>query len=142
MESNYEILIRKLDFFIRKYYKNLLIKGLLLSSGMLVSFFIALNILEYFAWFNPLARTLLFILFISVIAGITGYFIINPALKLYKIGSIITHKHAAEIIGKHFDGQLPMVVLSVEFQVRESQVQRMAVSHQANKNKNPGHYIF
>jgi len=102
MESNYEILIRKLDFFIRKYYKNLLIKGLLLSSGMLVSFFIALNILEYFAWFNPLARTLLFILFISVIAGITGYFIINPALKLYKIGSIITHKHAAEIIGKHF----------------------------------------
>jgi len=102
MESNYDILIRKLDFFIRKYYKNLLIKGLLLSLGMVVTFFIAVNILEYFAWFNPIVRTCLFLLFILIISGITGYFIINPLLKLYRIGSIITHQHAAEIIGKHF----------------------------------------
>lgn len=103
MPSNYDILIQKLDSFIRKYYKNLLIKGFLLSIGMTITFFVGMNLMEYFVWFGMVIRGILFSLFLLIIAGITGYFIVNPLMKIYRIGKIISHDQAASIIGKHFE---------------------------------------
>ena len=48
MESNYTLLIRKIDEFIRKYYKNQLIRGLLYSLAALGTYFVLIVLLEYF----------------------------------------------------------------------------------------------
>ena len=96
------IIIQKLDEFIRKYYKNQLVKGLLYTIGLVLLFYIGLSTLEYFAEFGTIIRTVLFYSFI----GITGYvatkYIIIPALKLNSFGKVISHKQAAAIIGGHF----------------------------------------
>ncbi len=102
MKDNYEILITKLDLFIRKYYKNQLIRGALYSLAFLVLFFLVTNTLEYFGHFTPLTRTLLFYAYLLGNLAILGRLVVLPLVKLNKIGKIISHEQAAVIIGTHF----------------------------------------
>jgi hypothetical protein len=96
------ILILKLDEFIRKYYKNQLIRGLLYTSGLLVAAFLFLVVAEYFAEFGTITRTVLFYLFVAISGFVLTRFIIIPALKLNKLGAVISYEEAANIVGKHF----------------------------------------
>ncbi|MGE5424262.1 MAG: DUF4175 family protein, partial [Syntrophothermus sp.] len=102
MTGNYEIIIKKLDDFIRKYYRNLLLRGLILFSACLFISVLVVSGMEYFGHFNPFVRTILFYLFIAGNLAVLGFFVMVPFLKLRKIGSVISHEQAAAIIGKHF----------------------------------------
>ncbi len=101
-DSNYHTLIQKLDEFIRKFYKNQLIRGAIYSFTTLLVFYLLVTTFEYFGHFNTIARTLLFYLFVLTNIFIIGKLIIIPLLKLNRLGKIISHKQAAEIIGEHF----------------------------------------
>ena len=46
--DNYQALIQKLDQFIRKYYINKLIRGLLYSTGLVLLLFLGMSMLEYY----------------------------------------------------------------------------------------------
>src|ERR1700740_1350714 len=96
------ILIQKLDEFIRKYYKNQLVRGLLYSIGLVLLFYIGLSTLEYFAEFGTTIRTILFYSFVFVSGYVITKYIIVPVLTLNSFGTIISHKQAATIIGGHF----------------------------------------
>lgn len=100
--TNYQILIGKLDEFIRKYYKNQLIRGALYGTGLLLGFFLLVAVLEYFGHFDTTVRTVLFYSFLLGTAAILGRFICIPLFRLYRIGKIISHEQAAAIIGRHF----------------------------------------
>jgi hypothetical protein len=100
--DNFNVLLTKLDEFIRKYYKNQMLKGAILVLGIMVLSYLLVNMLEFFGHFNTLVRTILFYLFILSNLFVIGYFIIVPLLKLNKIGKRISEKQAAEIIGTHF----------------------------------------
>src|SRR3989344_4815817 len=102
MSSNYQNLIEKLDEFIRKYYKNLLLRGLIYSTALVLLFFVSATTLEYFAHFNSAVRTILFYSFVLATLFILVKYIAIPVSKLYKIGKIISHEEASAIIGKHF----------------------------------------
>jgi hypothetical protein len=102
MAQTDNIIIQKLDEFIRKYYKNQLLKGLLYTVGLVLLFYIGLSTLEYYAEFNTTIRTILFYSFIATTAYVVAKYIIIPLLKLNSFGTIITHKQAATIIGSHF----------------------------------------
>lgn len=102
MTENYNILIRKLDSFIRKYYKNQIIRGGIYTIATLLIFFLVLTLTEYFAWFSSLARAVFFYFYLIISALIVFGFVLKPVFKLFKIGKIISHQQAAEIIGKHF----------------------------------------
>lgn len=101
--NNYNILIRKLDEFIRKYYKNQIIRGVIYFFSIALIFYLIVIILEYFAYFNSTARTILFYAFIIINGFILLKFVIIPVLKLFKLGKIISYEESARIIGKHFD---------------------------------------
>jgi hypothetical protein len=45
-QDNYQLLIEKLDGFIRKYYINQLIRGVLYSLGLILAFVIIISVLE------------------------------------------------------------------------------------------------
>ncbi|HXB40244.1 MAG TPA: DUF4175 family protein [Bacteroidia bacterium] len=96
------IIHQKLDEFIRKYYKNQLIRGLIYSVGLVLLFFISLSTLEYFAEFSTTIRTFIFYSFILTSGYVITKFIVIPILKLNSFGSVISHTQAAEIIGNHF----------------------------------------
>jgi len=102
MVSNYILLIRKIDEFIRKYYKNQLIRGLMYSLAALGMYFLVIIFLEYFSWFNTGIRTWLFYTFLVIATFIIVRFIVIPLGRIYRLGKIINHEQAAEIIGMHF----------------------------------------
>jgi len=102
MTDNYQILINKLDAFIRKYYKNLIVRGVIYSVAALLLFFVTVALLEYFAHFGTIVRTTIFYFYLAISIFIISRLIIYPLSKLYKIGNVISHKQAAEIIGRHF----------------------------------------
>jgi hypothetical protein len=52
MHTEYDHLTSKLDAFIRKFYKDQLIRGLLYSVGLMVAFYLAATLLEYVGRFG------------------------------------------------------------------------------------------
>lgn len=102
MDAQNNILIQKLDEFIRRYYKNQLLKGVIYSSGILLSAFLSVVLLEYFGEFNTLIRAFLFFGFLLAAIIVLIKFIVVPLLKLNKIGKVISYSQAAAIIGNHF----------------------------------------
>jgi hypothetical protein len=103
VSNNYQILISKLDAFIRKYYKNRLLKGGIYSAALLLGSFIVFTTLEYFGQFSITGRTILFYTFLAITAYLLTNFVFIPISKLYKFGKVINHNQAAQIIGDHFD---------------------------------------
>ena len=103
MNSNSEILVAKLDQFIRKYYKNLLLKGLLYTVAIVLFTFLTIVFLEYFGEFSSFTRTLLFFSFLFSVLAVLSVYIAIPLMHLYKIGKVISHEQAARIIGDHFN---------------------------------------
>lgn len=101
-DNNYTILIRKLDEFIRKYYKNRLIRGLLYFTALISLFFLLITLTEFFGRFNPVTRTVFFYSFLSLAVFMLVSFIIIPLSKWMRLGKIISHEEAASIIGRHF----------------------------------------
>lgn len=101
-ETSYDVLIGKLDEFIRKYYKNQLIRGLLYATGIMLGGFLLITTLEYFAHFDSIVRTILFWSFIGATATVLTRLVFIPLFKLNRIGTIISHDVAAGIIGRHF----------------------------------------
>ena len=100
--DQYIDLLNKLDTFIRKYYKNKMYKGLILAISILLASFILVTILEYFGHFSILIRTFIFYSYILINLFLLVIYVLIPVLKLYRIGSVLSHKQASEIIGKHF----------------------------------------
>jgi hypothetical protein len=102
MGINYDLLIRKIDEFIRKYYTNQLIRGLLYSAAVLGSYMVLVILLEYFSWFSTSVRGGLFYTFLGVAGFILIRFILIPLSRIRKLGKVISHEQAADIIGRHF----------------------------------------
>ncbi|MGZ3819783.1 MAG: DUF4175 family protein, partial [Mucilaginibacter sp.] len=100
--ENYELLIEKINTFIRKYYFNNLLRGLIFLGAGLFSAYIVITVSEYFLNFNTGFRTFLFYFFILLNLGLIGWLIIPSLLAYLKLGKTITHDQAAKIIGKHF----------------------------------------
>ncbi|MBS1521349.1 MAG: hypothetical protein JST50_10155 [Bacteroidetes bacterium] len=100
--ENYELLISKIDTFIRKYYFNNLLRGLIFLGAGIFSAYIIITVSEYYGNFNSGFRTFLFYFFILLNLGLIAWLILPSFLALIKLGKTITHNQAAEIIGKHF----------------------------------------
>ncbi len=100
------ILIKKLDEFIRKYYLNQIIKGIILAASIVGAYFLFIAILEYFGHFTVTARTIIFFISLAFTAWIVSYYIILPLFKLLKVGKRIDYKQASSILGKYFPDEV------------------------------------
>lgn len=103
MKEQQHILLKKLDEFVRKYYKNKLVKGLIYTFTIVFLFFISLVVLEYFGNFGSKARTGLFFAFLGVALVTFVNYITIPLVRLFKLGKFIDYETAAQIIGTHFE---------------------------------------
>ena len=99
-DGNY--ILQALDAFIRKYYKSLLVRGVLCAAGIVGVVFLAAVLLEHVGWLSPLGRGLLFWGGLSAVAAVTGWLVVRPLLKMAGLGKRIGHADAAKIIGRHF----------------------------------------
>ncbi len=102
MHSDYEHLISKLDAFIRKYYKDRLVRGVLYSVGLVIGVFLVAALLESFGRFGTGVRTALFWAATLTMLFVLGRFIAWPLVKMLRLGKVISHEEAAGIVGTHF----------------------------------------
>jgi hypothetical protein len=103
MQNDYEILLQKLNSFIKEYYKNLIFRGIIYALIALFSVLIVFAIIEHFGFLNTLARTMLFWTYCSITILIIIKLIIIPAIKMLQLTNSLTHEQAAKIIGQHFE---------------------------------------
>ncbi|HNQ68552.1 MAG TPA: hypothetical protein PKN32_09240 [Bacteroidales bacterium] len=102
MKEPYNILLDKLDAFIKKYYINKILRGIILSISIYLAWYLIIVLAEYWGRFSSPFRTILF--FITAICFVSVFvsMILIPVLNLFKIGRIINYKQASQIIGNHF----------------------------------------
>jgi len=100
--SNYDRLISRLDAFIRKYYANQVIRGSLIFLICLLFYILAVSVGEYFLYMPVWLRITIVSFFIA--AGIASLivWVIIPLTKMTRLGKIISHEQAANIVGRHF----------------------------------------
>src|ERR1700712_4238619 len=101
--KNYDLLTSKINTFIRKYYLNNLLRGLIFLGAGLFSAYVVITLSEYFGNFNSFFRGVLFYGFILLNLGLIGWLVIPSLMAYLKLGKTLTHDEAAEIIGKHFN---------------------------------------
>ncbi len=101
MESK-SVIYSKLETFIRKFYTNEIIKGVLLFIGLGLLYFIFTLLVEHFLWLSTTGRTILFWLFVAVEVFLLAKFIVIPIFKLFKLQKGIDYTDASKIIGNHF----------------------------------------
>ncbi len=98
MENNFQLFKNKINNFIDKYYKNLLVKGFILFFILVSAIILTVSSLEYLAWFNNTGRLLLFVISIISTLFIFYYYITTPLLRLLGVFKRITDKKTAQII--------------------------------------------
>lgn len=102
MKDSFQILLNKLDAFIKKYYVNKILKGLILTLSVYIAWYLIIVVAEYFGRFSSQFRTVLFLITAIVFLIIFSRMILLPVLNLFRIGKTINYKKASRIIGDHF----------------------------------------
>lgn len=92
----------RLRIFIRQFYINRVLKGLILSGISSVLLLMLFAAIEYWGWFNSATRALMFYFYLGFNLSIAGFYIIYPLLKLVGVSRGISQEYAAMIIGRHF----------------------------------------
>jgi hypothetical protein len=100
--NNYQLLLQKLDEFIRKFYINQLIRGSIYATALILAAFLAIDVLEYFSYFSSLVRSVLFFGFLASALFVLVRWVVIPLVHYFKLGKVISHEQAAIIIGSHF----------------------------------------
>lgn len=95
-------ILENIERFVRKYYLNQFIRGLLMTAGITGIIFIALVITEYFGYLDTGWRTVLFFAYLLIAAVLLLIFTIIPLFRYKKIGRTINEEDAARFIGRHF----------------------------------------
>jgi hypothetical protein len=102
MNEGYLHLIKKIDDFIRKYYLNKVVRGTIWLSGLFLLNYLFAIISEYYGYFRPNTKTILFYTFLATQVGLAWFLVLRHLINYLKLGKVISHGKASEIIGFHF----------------------------------------
>ena len=100
--EDFNFIKQKLAAFIRKFYKNELLKGAILFFSFWLLYLIFILFIEYFFWLSPINRSILFWIIIAVSLGLLFKFILIPLSRLLKLSKGVDQVEASKIIGSHF----------------------------------------
>ena len=95
-------LIGKIEGFTRKYYLNRLIQGVLVGAVLWIVFYLLINGLEYFSWFPPKGRFVLFLFLLAGSAFVCVYHFLIPLVNLIRFRKKMSVEQASVLIGKFF----------------------------------------
>jgi hypothetical protein len=96
------VLQDKIEEFIKKFYLNRLLQGLLVGFGGLLIFFLSASIIEYFGNFGTTVRGTMVVLFVGFGLYVLVKYFVHPFLQLNRLTKTISYSEASQMIGKHF----------------------------------------
>ncbi len=102
MQNSENIVFRNIQKYKRKYYLNLLLRGLIWSAAVLLSVFLIVTFAEYFAYFNKTVRAVLFFSFVFIAAVVLFIWVASPLFKLMNLERSFPDELAATRIGSSF----------------------------------------
>ena len=100
--ATYDELLINLRQYKKKYYLNRLIRGSLITIGLVSSIFLAVALTEYFGRFNSIVRLSFLLILISSISYTFAYWICIPIIKLFQLDKSLTNEEASKQIGSFF----------------------------------------
>lgn len=133
--ESYQLLIEKLDQFIRKYYINQMLRGGLYFTGLVLGLFLLYTLLEYNYYFGTAVRKFLFYSFLLTTATALFFWVLQPLLSYLKLGRQISHQQAASIIGAHFEGVKDKLINILQLKASESTYTSNALIHASIEQK-------
>lgn len=101
-KSEIHIIIQKLDDFIKKYYRNQFLKGIVFYIVIFTVYFVSISSIEYFTFLPIITRTIVF--YFSLIASLITFYvyIALPLLHMLRKGKVLSYFEATKIIEKYF----------------------------------------
>lgn len=115
---------KELNFFIKKYYKNKLLKGFLYFLVIFLSTFYIISFAEFFGRFNSVIRLLFFIGFILLNSYVFFVYCLQPLWCLMNQKKRLNHTTAAKMIGNLFPD------------IADQLTNLLQLEHQRNKESN------
>lgn len=100
--SHYDLLLKKLDAFIRKYYANQLLRGGLIFAACLLIYLLLITVGEYYFYFSIQVKWTLLVFLFSVGLLSLIFWMIIPLFKMQQLGKVISKEQAALIVGSFF----------------------------------------
>lgn len=97
-----DMVLQQLQAFKKKFYLNLLVKGLLISGGLLLTCFLVYNLLEYFFYFPYYIRAFLFFSFIGLTLYVLLRWIITPLSAFANLRKLLSDEQAAQHVGHYY----------------------------------------
>ena len=132
-------ILDSLDRFIRKYYKNLVIKGLIYSAALLLTLFVVAVLVEHFGYFGTVVRAVIFWTFIVAVVATVAFLVVSPLLKMWNLGPRLSRSQAAVIVGRHFpevaDRLLNLLQLQSQAQSAESDLLQASIAQKTQQLK-------
>ena len=102
MESNYDLLISKINAFTRKFYLNKLLRGSIYTLAFVLALYLLSFLLVYFLHPGVLTKTVIFFVFIFSGIYALAIWVIKPLIPLMKLSKGLSLEESAAIIGNHF----------------------------------------
>jgi hypothetical protein len=103
MDSGIERVQQNIRNFKKRYYLDLLIRGLLLSLFILLSYYVLAVLLEHVLWLGTAFRFLLLVLFIGIATYCVFIFLKEP-IRFWIAGRSMADEQSARLIGSYFPG--------------------------------------
>ena len=98
--SQLNILNKRIESFITRYYLNELIKGAIFFAAILISLFLVVVVLEYYGRFSSQIRTVLFGVLLLSFLGLLFKYVAFPLFRIMKLAKRMDYHLAASIIGE------------------------------------------
>ncbi|RYD51018.1 MAG: DUF4175 family protein [Sphingobacteriales bacterium] len=98
----YELLISRLDHFIRKYYVNQLLRGGLVLLASLLTILLLVGVGEYFLYLSPAVKIPLLVVVGLFALTALIFWVAVPLVKMAHLGKTLSREDAAIIAGRHF----------------------------------------
>ncbi|MBR6062885.1 MAG: hypothetical protein IKP54_01800 [Bacteroidales bacterium] len=95
-------LVEKIKDFGRKYQLNILYKGALIFIFVSILAFLIYVLLEYFSYFTPTVRKVLFFSYLTVFALLLVFFVLIPLFKYFGLGRQLSREQIAKMVGSYF----------------------------------------
>ena len=135
------VLIGKIERFVKKFYLNRLIQGVLVGAVLWIVFYLLVNGLEYFSWFPPKGRFVLFLFLMTGSAFVAVYYFLVPLVNLIRFRKKMSVEKAATLIGKFFpdiqDKLLNTIQLTNDFENDKDNELLLATIEQRTENLSP-----
>ncbi|WP_299248347.1 DUF4175 family protein [uncultured Cytophaga sp.] len=116
--ATYEELLINLRQYKKKYYLNRLVRGSLISIGLISSIFLVLALSEHFGRFNSFVRLAFLIFLLGSVAYTLSSWVLIPIIKLFQLDKALSNEEAAKQIGSLFPEIKDKLVNTLQLQAQ------------------------